>query len=406
MSQESSSPSLDDLKERLGISVAEQVLFNAMPQLGWVAQPDGAIRYYNQRWYEYTGTTSDQMEGWGWKSVHDPELLPDVLSRWQESLASRKAFEMAFPLRRHDGVFRWFKTYVTPIFDNAGELLRWIGVNTDIDEEKRNESVLQDLNDLAFSLSGATTPKEVARLIVDRGMKFARADTCTLYILEEDDSSFHLLAHGGIAPERIEQLELIRLREGSGSFESVRNKQSLWVQTAQEYAEMFPAISQNQSNGPRVESFWSLPLVAEGSAIGLLGMGFHHESTFSAKERALVEAFGRQCGQALLRATRRESEFTRRRLLATTLQSIGDAVIATDTHQRITFMNTVAEKLTGWTESEGRGQLLDVIFPIFHEGTLERVTSPVDRVLREGVVVGLANHTVLRSRTGQEGAHR
>jgi hypothetical protein len=54
-----------------------------MPQLAWTAQPDGYITWYNRRWYEYTSTTPQQMEGWGWQSVHDPTRLPDVLRRWR-----------------------------------------------------------------------------------------------------------------------------------------------------------------------------------------------------------------------------------------------------------------------------------------------------------------------------------
>ena len=52
-----------------------------MPQLAWIANGDGFIYWYNQRWYEYTGTTPEQMEGWGWQSVHDPDELPRVLER-------------------------------------------------------------------------------------------------------------------------------------------------------------------------------------------------------------------------------------------------------------------------------------------------------------------------------------
>ncbi|HEV2708179.1 MAG TPA: PAS domain S-box protein [Pyrinomonadaceae bacterium] len=88
--------------------------------------------------------------------------------------------------------------------------------------------------------------------------------------------------------------------------------------------------------------------------------------------------------------------------LATTLSSIGDAVIATDTTGSVTFMNPVAEKLTGWPEAEARGRPLREVFPIIHEGTRAEVESPVEKVLREGTVVGLANHTLLVRRDGTE----
>lgn len=90
------------------------------------------------------------------------------------------------------------------------------------------------------------------------------------------------------------------------------------------------------------------------------------------------------------------------RLLNTTLRSIGDAVIATDEEGRITFMNAVAEQLTGWTEAEARGVYCSEVFRITHQETGQTVESPVDRVLREGIVVGLANHTILTARGGTQ----
>jgi PAS domain S-box-containing protein len=90
------------------------------------------------------------------------------------------------------------------------------------------------------------------------------------------------------------------------------------------------------------------------------------------------------------------------RWLKTTLRSIGDAVIATDASGRVVFMNHVAEQLTGWEEPLARGVPLEEVFHIVHEETREGVESPAARVLREGAVVGLANHTLLVSRRGEE----
>ncbi|MDB5033947.1 MAG: domain S-box [Chlorobi bacterium] len=94
----------------------------------------------------------------------------------------------------------------------------------------------------------------------------------------------------------------------------------------------------------------------------------------------------------------RESE----RFLATTLRSIGDAVIATDGTGRVSFMNPVAETLTGWTEREAAGRPLADIFIIVNEDTRAPVESPVEKVIQEGRIVGLANHTVLIAKDGRE----
>jgi PAS domain S-box-containing protein len=114
-----------------------RLLADTIPQLAWVAKPDGHIFWYNRRWYEYTGTTPEQMEGWGWQSVHDPEVLPVVLERWRASIAHGEPFEMVFPLKGADGRFRHFLTRVNPLRDPEGNVLSWFGTNTDVSEQKR-----------------------------------------------------------------------------------------------------------------------------------------------------------------------------------------------------------------------------------------------------------------------------
>jgi PAS domain S-box-containing protein len=100
---------------------------------------------------------------------------------------------------------------------------------------------------------------------------------------------------------------------------------------------------------------------------------------------------------------RAEEELQRERdLLSVTLASIGDAVITTDTDGRVTNLNAVAESLTGWTSAEAAGRPLDTVFHIVNEETRQPVENPAARALREGIIVGLANHTILIARDGTE----
>jgi len=116
---------------------------NTIPQLAWIAHPDGYIYWYNERWYAYTGTTPEQMEGWGWQNVHDPEVLPKVLEQWKASIAAGQMFDMEFPLRGADGIFRPFLTRVFPLKDAQGNILQWFGTNTDVTERKQMEDKLK-----------------------------------------------------------------------------------------------------------------------------------------------------------------------------------------------------------------------------------------------------------------------
>lgn len=109
-----------------------RALVNAIPTLAWMADANGWISWYNERWYEYTGTSPKQMEGWGWQSVHDSQMLPLVLEKWTNSIATGEPFEMEFPLRSAEGMFHWFMTRVVPVRDGSGQITRWFGTNTDI----------------------------------------------------------------------------------------------------------------------------------------------------------------------------------------------------------------------------------------------------------------------------------
>ena len=115
-----------------------------IPQLAWMADAEGNIFWYNQRWYEYTGTTLEQMRGWGWQTVHDPEVLPEVLEKWRGSIASGAPFDMVFPLKGADQRFRPFLTRVNPLRNENGAIVHWFGTNTDISEIKSMEDALRE----------------------------------------------------------------------------------------------------------------------------------------------------------------------------------------------------------------------------------------------------------------------
>ena len=113
-----------------------RTLADTIPNLAWMADADGWIYWYNSRWYEYTGTTPDQMEGWGWQSVHDPNELPLVLKKWKRSIATGELFDMVFLLKGADGKFRPFLTRIVPVRDEEGKVLKWFGTNTDITDRE------------------------------------------------------------------------------------------------------------------------------------------------------------------------------------------------------------------------------------------------------------------------------
>ena len=157
-------------RQRSEIADEFRTLAEGMPELCWMARPDGHVYWYNQHFYNYTGTVAADLEGWGWQSVHDPDVLPAVIKRWTRSINSGEDFEMTFPLRGADGIFRPFLTRVAPILDNEGKVRRWLGINIDVSEaqaisaelERRVEARTAELSDMAAELRDARRLAEEA----------------------------------------------------------------------------------------------------------------------------------------------------------------------------------------------------------------------------------------------------
>lgn len=137
-----------------------------LPTLCWLARGDGYIIWYNQRWHDYCGTKPNQMEGWGWQMVHDPEHLPRVMEVWQHCIMQGEAFEMVFPLRGADGRYRPFLTRVVPARNEAGDVVRWFGVNTEIGNQVRAEEALK-LSEAKFEVLTDAMPQMVWSTLPD-----------------------------------------------------------------------------------------------------------------------------------------------------------------------------------------------------------------------------------------------
>jgi PAS domain S-box-containing protein len=114
-------------------------------QFAWMADAQGSIFWYNHRWLEYTGSTLEEMKGWGWTKVHHPDHVERVVSRIQRSWQTGEHWEDTFPLRRKDGVYRWFLSRALPIHDANGKILRWFGTNTDITEQRQTATELLEI---------------------------------------------------------------------------------------------------------------------------------------------------------------------------------------------------------------------------------------------------------------------
>ena len=120
-----------------------QTIIDMVPSFLWTSLPDGSKEYLNKRWYDYTGLSLEEGQGWGWKVVVHPEDLDRLVREWLAIMESRKPGELETRIRRYDGVYRWFLIRVVPLLDEQGNVVKWFGSNTDIEDRKLAEEKLR-----------------------------------------------------------------------------------------------------------------------------------------------------------------------------------------------------------------------------------------------------------------------
>lgn len=170
-----------------------RLLADNMSQFAWMADGTGSIFWYNQRWYDYTGTTLDEMRGWGWKAVHHPDHVERVVAKISACFQSGEVWEDTFPLRGKDGAYRWFLSRAIPIHDAHGTVIRWFGTNTDITRQRELEQEKDGF--IAIASHELKTPVASLKLYAQAlGRQFRKAgDERTAQLLEKMDGQLNKL---------------------------------------------------------------------------------------------------------------------------------------------------------------------------------------------------------------------
>ena len=119
------------------------LIIDTIPALAWSARPDGSAEFFNQHYLDFIGLSAEQASGWGWTAAVHPEDLNGLAATWQRIMASKAPGEAEARLRRYDGAYRWFLFRANPLRDETGTIVKWYGVNTDIEDRKRAEAELR-----------------------------------------------------------------------------------------------------------------------------------------------------------------------------------------------------------------------------------------------------------------------
>ena len=185
---------------------------DSMPQLVWITRPDGFHEYYNNQWYEYTGTKPGTTDGDGWNDLFHPDDKERAWKAWRKSLKTGDPYEIEYRLYHAPSKqYRWVIGRALPLHDDDGTITKWYGTCTDIDEQKRTEQIQTFLSDASKELASTLDYKSVLKKITQLGVPVI-ADWCSVDMYNPETDSIDQVSISHTNPKKLSQVQEYRLR--------------------------------------------------------------------------------------------------------------------------------------------------------------------------------------------------
>jgi PAS domain S-box-containing protein len=330
---------------------------DTIPGLVWSARPDGNLDFLNQRWCEYTGLSLEQACGAGWEAAIHPDDLPPLRAYWRSLLAARKPGETESRLRAQDGSYRWFLFRAIPLRDAHGELVKWYGQVTDIDDRKRAEALLAGEKRLLEMLARGSPLSDVLERLCRLVEENAGPCFCAGVLLEAGGQRFQLGAAPSL-PEGFNRWFHGRALEQKGGPCGLAVSSKAQVISADiERDTRWDESWNRHARSHGLRSCWSTPIVsAEQRVLGTFAIYRTEPGDPTPEQRALIEQFthlasvviGRRRSEEALEAAQAELSHVTR---VTTLGELA-ASIAHEVNQPLAAMVADASACLNWLAAE------------------------------------------------------
>ena len=262
------------------------LLADFVPQLVWISDPTGYVTWYNQRWYDYTGLTYEESKGRRWQKNVEPELLPEVIRRWEHCLVTGEPFEMVIPFRGAHGIFQPFLVRGLPMRDAAGATTQWFGTCTDVADQHPSEERLRRRNERLHMLSRAAAhvlteedQDHMVRILFDQVAEHLQLDVYFNFMVDELSDVLLLDSATGITDAQREGLQ--RLEFGQSVCGCVaQHKEPMIITSVQTLTDERTALIRSLG----IRAYACNPLMAGDRLIGTLSFASRTRDHFSEED--------------------------------------------------------------------------------------------------------------------------
>ncbi len=354
-------------------------------QFAWMADDEGWIFWYNKRWFEYTGTTLEEMQGWGWEKVHHPDEVERVKKKFKRHIESGEPWEDTFPLRSKEGEYRWFLSRALPIRDESGKVLRWFGTNTDITDRKESEkalvaaerkaaedyqALLARIVPLAQIIGAARDLNSIYRAVRD----FVRHSMpCSGFFVSFFDAETNLKTaayvwsdKGEVDISKLPPLELTP--EGGPNSQAVFQKKSVVVNRYMDFMQDRPHVIL-QEDGIDPNSSLVIPMLVMTRVVGTLEVQAYENRAFNEEHKIALEMVANLAAVAIENVRLLQIEANARET-AEAANRAKDEFLSVLSHELRTPLNAIL----GWMKMLRSGEL--------NEAKTERALETIERNAR------------------------
>ena len=344
---------------------ARRVL-DTIPTLAWSARADGSAVFFNQRWLDYTGLSTEQARDWGWVVALHPDESNRLLEFWRSVIASGEQGEIEGQLRRFDGTYRWFLFRATPSVDSNGRAIEWFGTNTDIDDRKRAECLLDGQNRVLEMTAKGNPLDSILDTLCQVVEEAASGCCCSVMLIDPTDTKMQQIVAPNIPSSYNDRFVGKPVdREGSPCTKAAHRRTQVIVPdiTLDEQWDVYGWRSIALEHGLR--ACWSTPIAAsDGRVLGTFGIYWREPSTPTERHQRIIEQVTHLAAVVIERKRAEEALRESEQSLRLMIDGIPGLVFTATAEGEIEFVNQRILDYTGRKLDDlKRWQVTDLVHP-------------------------------------------